>query len=196
MKENMHKHVRMPRLLRTAAMAAVLAMALAVTAGAVNLATDGAFFQTLREVWSDGYETCYEAVDEDGNLMALTVVAGSTVTEQDGRMILSAVNEEIDITDEIVETGAYHHEWVMERRTVTVDVTGTQENWTLAEEVTDEDGNIYRSTFTSEDVVSDVNIGTAVISEGTDGDGVENIVTVTTSENGTEPVVNAAEEAE
>lgn len=196
MKENMHKRVRMPRLLRTAAMAAVLAMALAVTAGAVNLATDGAFFQTLREVWSDGYETCYEAVDEDGNLMALTVVAGSTVTERDGRMILSAVNEEIDITDEIVETGAYHHEWAMERRTVTVDVTGTQENWTLAEEVTDEDGNIYRSTFTSEDVVSDVNIGTAVIGEGTDGDGVENIVTVTTSENGTEPVVNAAEEAE
>lgn len=195
MREN-RKRGRMPRLLRAAAMAAVLAMALAVTAGAVNLATDGALFRTLREVWSDGYETRYEAVDEDGNLLDISVVAGSTVMERDGRMILCAVNEEIDITDEIAGTGVSHHEWVLERRTVTVDVTGTQEDWTLVEEVTDEEGNIYRSTFTSEDLMDDVNTGAAVVSEDTDETGVANIVTVTTTENGAEPTVNAAGKTE
>lgn len=196
MKEKRQKHGRMPRLLRTAAIAAVMVCALAVTASAVNLATDGVLFATLREVWSDGYETRYEAVDEDGNVMDLTIVAGSTITEEDGRMILHAVNEDIDITGEIAETGAYHREWTMERRTVTVDVSGTQEDWTLVEEVTDEYGNIYRSTFTSEDLVGGVDIGTAVVSEGTDENGVENIVTVTTTENGVTTITEAAEEAE
>ena len=193
MKENMQRRARLPKLLRAAAVAAVMACALAVTAGAVNLATDGALFATLRQVWSDGYETRYEAVDEDGNVMDISVVAGSTITVEDGRMILHAVNEDIDITDEIAETGAYHREWAMEQRTVTVDVSGTQEDWTLVEEVTDEYGNIYRSTFTSEDLAGGVDIGTAVISENTDEDGVENVTTVTITENGVEDITAAAD---
>lgn len=67
-----------------------------------------------------------------------------------------AVNEDIDITDEIAETGAYHQEWIMERRAVTVDVTGTQADWTLVEEVTDREGNIYRTTVTSGDMAAGV----------------------------------------
>lgn len=189
MKENMHKRVGMPRFLRPAAIAAAMVCALAVTA----VATEGALFRTLREVWSDGYETRYEAVDEDGNVMDVSVVAGSTVRKENGRMILCAVNEEIDITDKIAETGAYHQEWVMERRTVTVDVTGTQEDWTLVEEVAEEDGSIYRSTFTSRDLVDDVNIGTAVINEDTDETGVADVVTVTTTENTDVSVRDAAE---
>lgn len=196
MKEKRQKHGRMPRLLRTAAIAAVMVCALAVTASAVNLATDGVLFATLREVWSDGYETRYEAVDEDGNVMDLTVVAGSTITVEDGRMILHAVNEDIDITDEIAETGAYHREWAMERRTVTVDVSGTQEDWTLVEEVTDEYGNIYRSTFTSEDLAGGVDISIAAVGEDTDEDGAERFVTVTTSEDVEGTVITTADGAE
>lgn len=194
MKEN--RRSSMPRLLRTAAIAAAMVCALAVTAGAVNLATDGELFQILRMVWTDGYETRYEAVDEAGNQIDIAVVAGSTVTAEDGRLMLHATGEDIDITDALTEEGAYHFEKAMENRTIVVDVTGTQEDWTLVEEVADADGSIYRSTFTSEDMVEDVNIGTAVVSEDTDETGVANIVTVTTTENGTEPVVNAAEETE
>ena len=47
MKNKTHAR-RLPKLLRTAAIAAVMAMALAVTAGAVNYATDGALFRQFR----------------------------------------------------------------------------------------------------------------------------------------------------
>ena len=91
MAEEKKRQMRMPKLLRTAAMAAALACALAVTAGAVNMATDGLLFRTLREVWSDGYETRYEAVDEAGNVIDITATAGASITTEDGRMILHAV---------------------------------------------------------------------------------------------------------
>lgn len=184
MKENLSKRVKMPRLLRAAAIAAAMACALAVTAGAANLATDGALFQTLREVWSDGYETRYEGEDEAGNQVDITVAAGAALTEEDGRLILHAAGEDIDITDDLAEKGAYHFEKATERRTVAVDVVGTPEDWTLTEDVTGEDGVTYSTTCTSEDQVEDVNFGTAVISDGTDGEGVENVVTVTTSSGG------------
>lgn len=195
MMEEKQNRTRTPKLLRVAAIAAAMVCVLAVTAGAVNMATDGALFQSLREVWSDGYETRYEAVDEAGNVMDITVVAGASVTIEDGRMILHAVYENIDITDEIAESGAYHREWVLEQRTVTVDVTGTQEDWTLVEEVTDQEGNIYRSTVTSDDMVADANIGTAVISENTGEDGVEHVTTVTITENGVEDITTTSPKA-
>lgn len=188
MAEEKKRQMRMPKLLRTAAMAAALACALAVTAGAVNMATDGLLFRTLREVWSDGYETRYEAVDEAGNVIDITATAGASITTEDGRMILHAVNEDIDITGEIAETGAYHQEWIMKQRTVTVNVTGTQEDWTLVEEVTDQTGDIYRFTVTSDDMATGVQTGTAVIGENIDEDGVENVTTVTVTENGVENI--------
>lgn len=187
MKEN-KKRMRMPGLLRTAAMAAALAVALAATAGAVNLATDGAFFQTLREVWTDGYETRYEAVDEAGNVVEITATEGCSVTTEDGRMILHVAGENIDITDEIESDGAYHYEKVMEGRTVAADVTGTREDWTLVEEVTGGDGNIYRITVTSGDMAVGMQTGTAVISEHTDENGEESIVTATVTEYGAEGI--------
>lgn len=159
MAEEKKRQMRMPKLLRTAAMTAALACALAVTAGAVNMATDGLLFRTLREVWSDGYETRCEAVDEAGNVIDITATAGASITTEDGWMILHAVNEDIDITGEIAETGAYHQEWIMKQRTVTVNVTGTQEDWTLVEEVTDQTGDIYRFTVTSDDMAAGVQTG-------------------------------------
>lgn len=194
MKENNQKRARVPGLLRTAAIAAAMACALAVTAGAANLATDGALFQALREVWSDGYETRYEGVDEAGNQLDITVAAGTTLMEEDGRLILHAVGEDIDITDDLAENGAYHFEKATERRTVAVDIVGTPEDWTLTEDVTGEDGVTYSTTYTSGDQVEDVNFATAVVSDSTDGEGVENVVTVTTSSG--ELAANVADEAE
>lgn len=196
MKENKQKRVRVPKLLRSAAIAAAMVCALAVTAGAVDLATDGALFRSLREVWSDGYETRYEAVGEDGSVVDISVVAGSTVTSEDGRLMLHVAGQDIDITDALAENGAYHFETTTAHHTVTVDVTGTPEDWTLTENVTGEDGTTYSTVYTSEDQVDDVNIATAtaVISEGAGGDGVENSVTVTTTDSGTETAANVADE--
>lgn len=185
MKED-KKRVRMPKLLRAAALAAALAMALAATAGAVNLATDGAFFQTLREVWTDGYETHYEAVDETGNVVEITATQGCSVTAEDGRMLLHVAGENIDITDGIESDGAYHYEKVMERRTIVADVTGTREDWTLVEEVTDGDGNIYRITVTSGDMAADIQTGTAAVREHTDENGEEGTAAATVTEYRTE----------
>lgn len=187
--EKKRNRQKMPKLLRTAAIAAAMTCALAVSAGAVNMATGGAFLRSLREVWSDGYETRYEAVDEAGNVMEVSATAGASVTEENGRMILHAVKEDIDITDEMAENGAYHREWVMEQRTVAVDVTGTQEEWKLVEEVTDQAGNIYRSTVTSDDMmtdvyIGDVKVGTAVIREDPDETGEESRSTVAVMESG------------
>lgn len=193
MKEN--KRSRMPRLLRTVAIAAAMTCALAVTAGAVNVATEGAFFRILNMVWTDGYETRYEAVDEEGNLIDIAVVAGSTVETENGRMTLYAAGEEIDITDEMAEKGAYHYEKVMEHRTVVVDVTGSQENWSLTETVINEDGEIYSTSFTSEDVVDEVKTGTATVSESEDENGIKGAVTVTTTENSMEINSDTEEES-
>ena len=49
MQEMKHRK-RMPRVLRGAAIAAAMVMALAVTAGAVNVATDGEFFRQFTRI--------------------------------------------------------------------------------------------------------------------------------------------------
>lgn len=184
---------RMPRLLRGAAIAAVMTMALAVTAGAADVAAGGALLRSLREVWSDGYETRYEAVDRDGNQMMLSVSAGAYIEKRDdGRMmVLCAAGEEVDITEKLTEEGAYHFEKSMESRAVEVDVTGSVEAWELTETVTGEDGVAYTNHFTSEDVEAEVQIGTTVVTE-TDGapdeNGVVNSSVVTVTNKGVEDV--------
>ena len=55
------KGARIPKLLRGAAIAAAMTMALAVTAGAVNIATDGEFFRQFTIVWTG--EDSMRAVD-------------------------------------------------------------------------------------------------------------------------------------
>lgn len=124
---------------------------LAVSAGAADLAAGGAFFRSLRQVWTDGYETRYEAVDEDGVQYELSTRKGAVLTEEDGRLMLHAAGEDIDITDELAETGAYHYEKALKHHIVAVDVAGTPEEWTLTETVTDEDGDTYTSVYTSDD---------------------------------------------
>lgn len=139
MKNKTHAR-RLPKLLRTAAIAAVMAMALAVTAGAVNYATDGALFRQFRIIAWSGEDTLL-AQDEEGNQVHITVDSDAQhlVTRENGRLILHA-DQDIDITEALEETGAYHYTYEVltvwedgsqETRTVTIDVTGDLDDWTV-----------------------------------------------------------------
>ena len=116
-------------------------MALAVTAGAVNVATDGALFRQFTIVWTSGDQ--YLARDDQGNAVSITLVDGDVVTEEDGRLILHVDGEDIDITEELETEGVYDYAYDMEvvredgsreTRTVTIEVTGTPENWTVTQD--------------------------------------------------------------
>lgn len=190
---NERKHTkRLPRILRMGAIAAAMTMALAVTAGAVDAATGGTFFRSLREVWSDGYETRYEAVDQEGNQIMLSVSEGAYIEKRDdGRvMVLCAAGEEMNITENMTVDGAYHFEKSTENNSVEVDVTGSVETWALTETVTRADGTVYTNRVTSEDVESELRFGTTVVAEmdgKPDENGVVNssVVTVTRRDNET-----------
>lgn len=175
---------RLPKVLRAAAIAAAMTVALAVTAGAADLATGGALFASLKMVWSDGYETKYEAVDRDGNQLVLSVAEGARIEmSEDGRaMILCAAGEEVDITEKMEQDGAYHFEKETESRSVEVDVTGSAEAWEMTETVTGSDGVSYTNRITSADVEAMHQIGITVASEADgeagDADG-SSVVTVT-----------------
>lgn len=157
------KHGRsLPKVLRAGAIAAAMTMALAVTAGAANLATGGEFFHTLRQVWTDGYETRYEGRDTNGNSMEISVTQGATVCETgDGRLMLRAAGEEVDITGDLEEKGEARFEKVTDQRTVQVTVSGTREDWVLEETVTEEDGTVYRSQLTSDEAAGGVVVSVA-----------------------------------
>ena len=142
------KNRRLPRLARAAVMAAAMVMVLAVTAGAVNIATDGMLFQIL---WSSGSQM--ELVDDNGNHVHVTLSDVEVITEEDGRLLLQAGGEAIDITDELAETGHYHYAYSCsvtlydgseETNTVTIDVTGSPEHWTATQ--TDGSGVSYTTT--------------------------------------------------
>ena len=173
------QRTRHPRgALRGALLAATVAAALAVTAGAADLATGGILFRSLRQVWTDGYETCYEAVDQQGNDIYLSVTRGASIEKRgDGTLVLRAAGEEVDITETLAERGRYLFERSGEERSVSVEVTGTPETWELTETVTESDGITYTNHLTSDD--PEANTGVAVAREnGADG----NFVTVTQSE--------------
>ena len=149
MQEMKHRK-RMPRVLRGAAIAAAMVMALAVTAGAVNVATDGEFFRQFTIVWTSGNQ--YLAQDNQGNEVYVTVAAGEPVTKENGRLILHAQGEEIDITEAMETAGAYHYAYDMdvvhedgsrETRTVTIDVTGDLDRWTVSQD--NGDGTSYET---------------------------------------------------
>ena len=129
MQEMKHRK-RMPRVLRGAAIAA-----------AMNVATDGEFFRQFTIVWTSGNQ--YLAQDNQGNEVYVTVAAGEPVTKENGRLILHAQGEEIDITEAMETAGAYHYAYDMdvvhedgsrETRTVTIDVTGDLDRWTVSQD--------------------------------------------------------------
>ena len=165
---------RLPRVLRAGAIAAVMTVVLAVSAGAADLASGGALFRSLREVWSDGYETRYEAVDQDGNQLMFSVSAGARIEKRDdGKvMVLCAAGEEVD-------------------------VAGSVESWELTETVTDSDGTAYTNRFTSDDVETACKFGTTVVTETDDGPDESGVVkgsVVTVTGNGGEDITVTRED--
>ncbi len=146
-----NKRKRFSKIFRTAAMAAVMTLALAATAGAVDLATGGFILQNLREVWSNGYVTRYVANDADGNEYALSVMETANVYLEDGCLIVDVLDEKTDITDEMEENGEYHYEKSVGDLDVSVTVTGTVDDWTMSQEINDgKAGKVYRSTLNSD----------------------------------------------
>lgn len=174
MKEN--RRGKMPRLMRTAAIAAVLTVALAVTASATDLPKTialavSAVFTNYQEVWSNGYQSVYAATDEEGNEYTMTVRQGSTMYWENDRLMLSAAGETVDVTDELTETGQYHFEKTVEGSTVVVDVTGTTQDWTMTE-VWNDGRESCQTVITSADMAAvDVRDGITTVTEGTGADG-------------------------
>ena len=104
----------------------------------------------------------------------LEVMEEGQVTVENGRMILHAQGGEIDITDEIETMGSYHCAYDMtvvhddgseEVRTITLEVRGTLENWTLTQD--NGDGTSY--TTSSEDAAGSETIPAASARGGTSG---------------------------
>ena len=153
MMETRKHNRRLPKVLRGAVIAAVMVMALAVTAGAVNVATDGELFREFLITWVG--DDNLVAVDDQGNQVYITIDQSGEdlVTKENGRLILHA-DQDIDITDELVEKGSYHYEYEakavwedgsQEVRTITIDVTGDLDSWT----VTRSNGGDVSDTVTS-----------------------------------------------
>ena len=84
MMEN-QKKIRIPKLLRGAAIAAVMTMALAVTAAAANAATDGMLLNGIMFHILSMDENRMELMDDEGNRFFVTAVDGDLVREEDGR---------------------------------------------------------------------------------------------------------------
>ena len=139
--ETVKQRKRMPKILRGAAIAAAVAMALAVTAGAVNVATDGAFFRQFTIVWTGEHELT--ATDGQGNEVYITVADQGPVWEEDGRVFVTGGGEAMDITEALERDGrcrstrdmtVVHEDGSEEVRTVTIDVTGVPGDWTAVQD--------------------------------------------------------------
>ena len=153
--ETVKQRKRTPKILRGAAIAAAVAMALAVTAGAVNVATDGAFFRQFTIVWTGEHELT--ATDGQGNEVYITVADQGPVWEEDGRVFITGGGgETMDITEALERDGrcrstcdmtVIHEDGSEEVRTVTIDVTGVPGDWTAVQD----NGDDSCITITSHD---------------------------------------------
>ena len=118
------KKTRRPlKALRAAAIAAMLTVALAVTA---NAASNGALFENLRIVWQNDSQIMLE--DNQGNQVLVSGVFADAEL-RDGKLVLTVDGTETDITQEIEEHGAYSSTVkTADGRDVAVTVTGTLED--------------------------------------------------------------------
>ncbi len=154
------------RPLRTLGLAAAVVAVLCVTAGAVNAATGGELFQRFTIVWAG--EDRLRAVDTAGNEVMVTMAGSELVTKEDGRLFLSADGKKIDITEAMERDGGYHYAYEMtvvhedgseEIRTVTIDVTGGTDQWTVTQD--NGDGTAYTLVGTEDEVEEvDIALGT------------------------------------
>lgn len=94
MNEMNGKKARRPlKALRVLAMAAVLTLALAVTA---NAASNGELFKTLRIIWQDGSSIMME--DENGNYITVTTGGYDKAEVRDGKLMVEGVEGTEDET--------------------------------------------------------------------------------------------------
>ena len=168
MKENRkHSRRRLAGAARVAGIAAAAMMALVVTAGAINVATDGAFLEGFEILWLGDNAIIATNVTGDQVYMVSTDNDDGFVAWEGERLILHA-DQDIDITDALAENGSYHYEYEMavsgedgsrDPEIFTVDVTGDLADWTA----TQRNGIGLEVTITSRDgVVSQERITTEV----------------------------------
>ena len=101
-KMNETKKTRRPlKALRAVALAAMLTLALAVTA---NAASNGALFENMRIIFQDGSHIVLE--NDAGERVEVTGVFADAEL-RDGKLILTVDNAEFDITEDIAENGVY-----------------------------------------------------------------------------------------
>lgn len=119
------KKMRLPRVLRGGVIAAALIAALAVSAAAAagGGLLEGVFHE-LTIIWSDGFHDVM--VDEEGNEWNAYNVSAETEL-RDGRLILKAMGQEADITDELEKDGEAVRTFERDGFDLTVTVTGTVE---------------------------------------------------------------------
>ena len=151
--KNVHKKSR------AALIALAACAALCISAGAVNVATDGVIWEKLYNlVQVNAFKS--EAQLENGET-ATVYLADVDLEDRDGRAILVVSGEETDITDALDQEGKYHYERTDGGTVCTVDVTGTLEHWSMeiatydeGEEAptvftkTSEDGDDFQSSVT------------------------------------------------
>jgi len=158
---NETKKTRRPlKALRAAALAAMLTVALAVTA---NAASSGALFENLRIIWQDGSHIVME--DDNGNQVSV-IGTFADAELRDGRLVLTVDDAEYDITEDIENNGAYSATVkCADGAEVEVNVTGTLEDWNIETSV--EDGDV---TYNSEgEIMSAATYPTYTTAVVTDG---------------------------
>lgn len=128
--------VRRPlKALRAAALAAMLTLALAVTA---NAASNGAMLENLRIIFQDDSRIVLE--NDAGERVEVTGVFADAEL-RDGKLILTVDNAEFDITADIAENGVYQGTVkTAEGVDVGVTVTGTLEDCQV--QLSSQDGDV------------------------------------------------------
>ena len=120
---------RLPKVLRGAMIAAVLVVALAVTASAAETDLLEFIGFKLTTIFDDGFHQV--AVDEEGKEWNSYNMTAETEL-RDGRLILKAMNQEFDITEDPQDDGEAVHTFNQDDFDMTVTVTGTLEEHTIS----------------------------------------------------------------
>lgn len=127
--------------LRAAALAAMLTLALAVTA---NAASNGALFENMRIIFQDDSRIVLK--NDAGERVEVTGVFADAEL-RDGKLILTVDNAEFDITADIAENGVYQGTvTTAEGVDVGVTVTGTLEDCQV--QLSSQDGDTDYSIVT------------------------------------------------
>lgn len=160
---------RLPKVLRSAAIAAVLVVALAVTASAAETDLLDFISIQLTTIFDDGFHSV--AVDESGKEWNSYNMTADTEL-RDGRLILKAMNQEFDITDDLQDDGEAVHTFYKDDFDMTVTVTGTLEEHTIS--TASEMGGVSMVS----DPVEPGEIYTTMTTTGTEDGGSDNVKAV------------------